>query len=187
MNGSPDERGVFELALSPSLRGTILDVGGGGECVIGRLYGRRVIAIDNCREELEDAPDCCEKRLMDARSLAFPADSFDNVTFFYALMYMSREVQGLALREASRVLRDGGTLCIWDVDIPSAWPEPFVARLRIRLADGELRADYGILKDEAQDMAQIDRMAIDCGLVPMARSRRGGHFYLEYRGRAAGT
>ena len=33
----------------------MLDIGGGGEGVIGRLYGRQVVAIDNRQEELDEA------------------------------------------------------------------------------------------------------------------------------------
>lgn len=78
------------IEIKETLTGSILDIGGGGEAVIGQIYKDRVTAIDNCEEELEEAPDCCCKQLMDATELLFPDDSFDNVTFFYTLMYMSR-------------------------------------------------------------------------------------------------
>lgn len=59
------------LWLRQDLNGSILDVGGGGEGVIGRLYGQSVTAIDNCREELDEAPCGCRKLVMDA-SRPFP-------------------------------------------------------------------------------------------------------------------
>ena len=71
------------IEIKEKLTGSILDIGGGGEAVIGQIYKDRVTAIDNCKEELEEAPDCCSKQLMDATELSFPDDSFDNVTFFY--------------------------------------------------------------------------------------------------------
>ena len=43
------------IKLQADLRGSILDIGGGGEGVIGRLYGRQVVAIDNRQEELDEA------------------------------------------------------------------------------------------------------------------------------------
>lgn len=45
------------LPLRKELDGEILDVGGGGEGTIGRLYGSQVTAIDNRQEELDEAPD----------------------------------------------------------------------------------------------------------------------------------
>ena len=54
------------LQLTPQWTGSILDVGGGGEGIIGRLYGEQVIAIDNCQEELDEAPDGFQKD-MDGR------------------------------------------------------------------------------------------------------------------------
>ena len=37
------------IILKHELEGSILDIGGGGEGTIGRLYGTQVIAIDNRR------------------------------------------------------------------------------------------------------------------------------------------
>lgn len=44
------------ITLSRDLHGSILDIGGGGEGVIGLLYGSQVTAIDNRQEELDEAP-----------------------------------------------------------------------------------------------------------------------------------
>ena len=59
------------IKLCRELKGTVLDIGGGGEGVIGQLYGKQVTAIDNRQEELDEAPDCCEKVLMDATQMTF--------------------------------------------------------------------------------------------------------------------
>lgn len=117
------------IEIKEKLTGSILDIGGGGEAVIGQIYKDRVTAIDNCKEELEEAPDCCSKQLMDATELSFPDDSFDNVTFFYTLMYMTAEEQQKSICEAARVLRVGKQMYIWDCDIRSAYPEPFMIDL----------------------------------------------------------
>lgn len=53
---------------------------------------------------------------MDARSLDFSDGCFDQVTAFYALLYMDAEGQRRAIAEAARVLRKGGSLCIWDAE-----------------------------------------------------------------------
>ena len=83
---------MLNLVLKKTLQGKILDIGGGGEGVIGRIYQAQVTAIDNRQEELDEAPDGFRKLLMDARALAFPDASFDHVTAFYALMYMPKPV-----------------------------------------------------------------------------------------------
>ena len=108
------------INIDYDLKGSILDIGGGGEAIIGQVYGDRVTAIDNRQEELDEAPNCCTKLLMDAEKLSFFDGSFDNVTFFYTLMYMSEETQRKAIFEATRVLKTGGIMCIWDCAISSA-------------------------------------------------------------------
>ena len=80
------------LWLTQEPTGSILDVGGGGEGIIGRRYGSAVTVIDNRQEELDEAPCSCPKLRMDASSLSFAGASFENVTFFYSLMYMNRPV-----------------------------------------------------------------------------------------------
>ena len=141
----------MKIEINEPLTGSILDIGGGGECVIGQIYGKEVIAIDNCREELDEAPDCCRKMLMDAAALAFPDRSFDNVTFFYSLMYMNHETQEKAIREALRVLKPGGTLYIRDAEISSAYPDPYVVDLDIVSGSLRIHTTYGIVKKESQD------------------------------------
>ncbi len=60
------------IRLIKELDGKILDMGGGGEGVIGRLYREQVTAIDNCQEELDVAPGGYEKICMDARTCHLP-------------------------------------------------------------------------------------------------------------------
>ena len=55
-----------DIWVRSELKGTILDIGGGGEGIIGRVYGQQVTAIDNRQEELDGAPDNGHKLLMDA-------------------------------------------------------------------------------------------------------------------------
>lgn len=72
----------MRIEIRNDIKGSILDIGGGGEGIIGRIYRDNVIAIDNRQEELDEAPDCCEKQLMNATNLLFTNEYFDNVTFF---------------------------------------------------------------------------------------------------------
>lgn len=169
------------IVLRRELYGSILDIGGGGEGVIGRLYGDQVIAVDNRQEELDEAPDCCEKRLMDATALAFEDRAFENATFFYSLMYMPRAVKAKALSEAHRALRHGGRLYIWDAEVASAWPEPFTVHLDISLAGRPLLADYGVAgMDVEQDMDSITALATKAGFAPASREAADGQLWLRF-------
>lgn len=95
----------MNITLNNDIKGKILDIGGGGEGIIGRLYKNRVVAVDNSQNELDEAPDCFEKRLMDAESLDFPDSSFDSVTAFYSFMFMSTETRKNVSEEMVRVLK----------------------------------------------------------------------------------
>lgn len=167
------------LKLARELTGEILDVGGGGEGIIGRAYGPRVTAIDNRQEELDEAPEGPRKLLMDAAALAFPDASFHHVTFFFSLMYMPHPVQERAISEAARVLRPGGCLHIWDAEIACAYPEPFLAELDIDAAGEAVHTTYGIVDpDAAQDSGRFLRLCQSAGLRLVRRQERDGCFYL---------
>lgn len=168
------------ISLKKRLHGCILDVGGGGEGVIGRLYPRQVVAIDHDEDELMDAPGDFERLLMDATKLTFPDAFFDAATFFYSLMFMTADEQRAALAEAARVLRPGGRLCVWDCAFDRAYPEPFSVNLTIDL-DGEiLHTTYGICKLDGQSMAQIAEICRALSLRPLRAEESSAHFYLEF-------
>ena len=81
---------MHNVILKKELRGRILDIGGGGDGVIGRVYGPQVTAIDISAEGLAEAPGGFEKLAMDARRLTFPDNSFDHVTAFYSFLWIFR-------------------------------------------------------------------------------------------------
>jgi ubiquinone/menaquinone biosynthesis C-methylase UbiE len=167
------------IEIDSNLKGSILDIGGGGEAVIGQMYGNRVIAIDNSQEEIDEAPDCCTTLLMDAGELSFSDGSFDNVTFFYTLMYMTEEMQRKAIREAARVLKDGGKMCIWDCTILSAYPEPFVVDPDIRIGNMMIHTSYGVVKPDTQSSALIIRLLKEAGLNVISLKEEGGQFSIQ--------
>lgn len=169
------------ITLKKELDGKILDIGGGGECIIGRLYGEQVVAIDNRQEELDEAPAVCEKVLMDATDLNFPDCSFDYVTSFYSLMFMCAEDQRKAITEISRVLKRGGEIHIWDCDIVSAYPEPFCIDLEIQLPEAHITTTYGVGKLDAQDGDSIKQMALDAGLLLKLENTGNDGFYLQFQ------
>lgn len=169
------------LKLTKELSGEILDLGGGGEGVIGRVYGGQVTAIDNRQDELDEAPEGPRKLLMDAAALTFADASFQHVTSFFTLMYMPHRVQEQAIREAARVLCPGGCLHIWDAEIVSAYPEPFLAELDIDAAGGAVHTTYGIVDpDAAQDSRRFIRLCANAGLRLSLRREWDGCFHLRF-------
>jgi len=98
--------------------GYLLDTGGGGEGVIGQLKGDQVISIDISEQELVDAPSTNLKIVMDATDLKFIDNSFNTVAIFYTLMYIKGLDHEKVFKEAKRVLKHGGKLLIWDVNLP---------------------------------------------------------------------
>lgn len=169
------------IILKKDIDGGILDIGGGGEGVIGRLYTSQVTAIDKYQEELDEAPDCFKKVLMDATELSFEDESFKNITAFYSLMYMQSAEQKQAIHEAARVLAPGGILYIWDADIFSAYPEPFCTELTICLPDQRIHTTYGVIKEDIQTAEAIKNMCTSAGLSLIAEQSSAGHFYLCFK------
>ena len=155
-----------EVADFP-VTGWILDVGGGGEGVIGKLKGDRVVAIDNRKDELEEAPEGPLKIVMDATDLQFLDETFETVTAFFSLMYMNKETRVKVFREAHRVLKPGGIFRIWSVTIPPQSDTSkllFVVPLKITLPGEVIQTGYGVpWKDREQDIETYTSLAQQTG------------------------
>lgn len=171
---------MTQINLQKNLTGSILDIGGGGEGVIGRIYGAQVIAIDNRQEELDEAPSGFEKRLMDASALAFADGVFDHATSFFTFMFMDSDTQRAAIREAARVLKPHGHLHIWDAEIESAYPVPFCIDLCVDAAGQSLHTTYGIGKLDVQSAESLRLFCLESGLVPLRQETMGDCFYLIF-------
>lgn len=174
------DRGA-RVFLDGMLKGSILDIGGGGEGIIGRLYKEQVIAIDNRQEELDEALEGFRKVLMDATKLRYEDNVFDNVTCFFSLMFMDSKEQKLAIEEAARVLKPGGELHIWDCDIATAYPEPFCIDLVIQMPNEIVTTTYGVGKIDSQNRETIINMCIDSGLHFVSQDTGEKSFYLKFR------
>lgn len=97
----------------------ILDIGGGGEGIIGKLYGPCVLAIDSRKEELEETNNDALKLVMNASEMGFLDDSFHACTAFYTFMYMKKTTRKKTIQEIYRVLKKDGVFYIWDTKIPA--------------------------------------------------------------------
>lgn len=124
----------------------ILDIGGGGEGIIGNLYGRNVIAIDKLLTELEETNNDSIKLVMDATDLKFLSDQFDVVTAFYSFLYMKKEIIKKVISEAFRVLKNNGILEVWDTNVPSydgGEQDIYVAKVEVLLSEEKIATGYG--------------------------------------------
>ena len=165
--------------------GLILDIGGGGEGVIGQLKGRQVVAIDLIKRELEDAPDGpMLKIVMDARALGFLDGSFDTATVFFTFMYIMPPDHAQVFAELNRVLRPGGRLLVWDPVFPDkAAPEKpkIMYRLHVRLPGKEINTGYGVGIREGQGADHFVALAKAAGFEAVSRKDENGWFFLEFR------
>ncbi|MDD5264162.1 MAG: bifunctional GNAT family N-acetyltransferase/class I SAM-dependent methyltransferase [Candidatus Bipolaricaulis sp.] len=166
--------------------GTILDIGGGGEGVIGRIAGDRVVAIDRLRQELEEAPAGPLKIVMDARELGFLDGVFQTVTAFFSLMYMKAEDHRRVFEEVLRVLAPGGRFLIWDAVIPPRGgnkKDAVIFPMTIDLPTGTVvSTGYGVRwPDEGRDAAYYQRLAEAVGFDVVSACATGKHFAMELK------
>jgi SAM-dependent methyltransferase len=165
--------------------GYVLDIGGGGEGVIGQLKPRQVVAIDLSARELLGAPAGPLKIVMDATDLKFLDASFQTATSFFTLMYMKADDQGRALREIHRVLAPGGRLLVWDVILPARFDpvkDIAVIPLTIHLPEQTIETGYGtFFPKEPHDLAYFRGLAAQTGFEVAAARTTARTFYLELR------
>lgn len=167
--------------------GLILDIGGGGEGVIGQLKGDQVVAIDLIKRELEDAPgEPLLKIVMDARSMGFLDDTFPTATVFFTFMYIPGENHAQVFSELFRVLTPGGRLLIWDAEFPQARDEAksyALFPLFVQLPDKQIETGYGV-RLPAQGTQGLDHyleLASQAGFQVVFRNQEQNWFHLELR------
>jgi SAM-dependent methyltransferase len=161
----------------------ILDLGGGGEGIIGMMNGRDVIAIDRRKDELVDTTNAALKIVMDMNELNFLDETFSIVTAFFTFMYISKvEFEGI-LKEVWRVMKPGGELLIWEpiFKIPSEErkKKAAVIPLKIHLPDGRInQTGYGgVLRD--QDESTILDYALEIGFKVLEKEVEEFIYYLR--------
>lgn len=169
------------IELSPiETDGFILDIGGGGEGIIGKLNGDQVIAIDKNENELLETQNDALKVVMDATALKFLPKSFDVCTAFFSFMYIPTNKHLKVYEEAHRVLKDHGKLLLWDVKIPENLGDykAFIARLNVKLPTGEVEAGYGV-EWQPQNIEYFKEVAWKTNFKIINEWQKGEIFYLE--------
>ena len=188
--GPPEDRILFFETQTVRVHdfestGFILDIGGGGEGIIGILKDKDVIAVDLRKEELEEAPTGPLKIIMDARDLQFLDGTFATATAFFSLMYLkNRHDQQKVMEEVFRVLQPGGQFMIWDVSVPQR-PEGeerdiYAARLRVSVGDRTLGTGYGQpWPPETRDLVFYLDLAAEVGFRVVEQREDGRLFFLH--------
>lgn len=165
-------------------QGYILDIGGGGEGVIGRLKSEQVIAVDISKYELEESPAGPLKIIMDARELKFLDDTFNTATSFFTMMYINGYDHQKVFDEIYRVLARRGRFLIWDVNLTKR-PEDqdiFVVPLTIHLPDEKIGTRYGSQWPlEPHDLAYFKGLARKAGFQIISEKENGKTFFLSLR------
>jgi len=167
--------------------GYILDIGGGGEGVIGQLKGQQVIAIDISKRELEEAPPGPLKIVMDARDMKFIDESFNTVTVFFTFMYINSSDHQKVLEEAFRVLIPGGRVLIWDGIFPERIDDKkdvAVFPLKVKLPGKEITTGYGVRwPEKEQGVAHYMDLAKNVGFEVISHREKDQWFFLELKKR----
>jgi ubiquinone/menaquinone biosynthesis C-methylase UbiE len=135
------------VAIQEMPVGRVIDIGGGGEGVIGQAGGARVVAIDRRVSEVHEARGKAANAtwvVADATRLPCKSHCLDSATAFFSCMYMSDDVTREAFREAGRALKKGGEFWICDAQMV---PRGGVFAIRLRVDVGDKRminTTYGV-------------------------------------------
>ncbi len=169
------------IELKPlETKGFILDIGGGGEGIIGKLNGKQVVAIDTRERELEETENEALKIVMDATDLKFLPKSFSLCTAFFSLMYIPKDKHFVVFQEIYKTLTENGRFMLWDVRIPKVKEEykEFIVPLRIQMFDEIVETGYGV-KWHIQDIEYFKSLAQQTKFRIVNEWNKEEIFYLE--------
>jgi len=167
------------------LSGRILDIGGGGEGIIGIYKGAQVIAIDRKKSELEEAIDGDYlKIIMDAKDLQFLDGTFETVTAFYLFMYVPMENRKEIFEEIYRVLKEGGELVLWDMVITKKGEnnkELYGAEVKVIIGDKEIDTAYGTHWNKEQDLKYFIDLGKKIGFKVSSKEEVGKKIFIRFQ------
>ncbi|MFX0002286.1 MAG: class I SAM-dependent methyltransferase [Promethearchaeota archaeon] len=168
------------------LKGRILDIGGGGEGIIGQLKGQNVISIDLRESELKEAHEAGDieslKIIMDAKELKFLDNSFDTITAFFSIMYMPIKDHKKIFEEIYRVLRKEGEFIIWDPFIPKRKDkekELYAVLITVQINNKEVKTGYGTHWNKEQDFHYFVDLAKGIGFKIIDQMLEEEYFFLR--------
>ncbi|MBD3194817.1 MAG: methyltransferase domain-containing protein [Candidatus Lokiarchaeota archaeon] len=171
-----------------SFNGRILDIGGGGEGIIGQLSGESVVAIDLHKEEFHEAIESGDNKslkiIMDATDLKFLDETFETITAFFSLMYMSPEDQEKVFSEIYRVLKPSGELYIWDLEIPKNKTNKkqfYGIPLKIKIGETTIETGYATKWDNKIDRAYYIDLAKNNGFKLIQEEVSENTFFLKLK------
>jgi len=171
------------LAVQEIPKGKVIDIGGGGEGVMAQVGGAAVVAVDKLVSEIHEARGKAPHAawvVADGAELPFQSHSFDGATAFFSCMYMANDLKEKVLKEAWRVLRQGGEFWIWDVPM-TARGDLFAIRLQVDCPDGRtVNTAYGV-KAKDQSVAGIAQLLREAGFEPEYAANRKRWFSIKAR------
>ncbi len=177
--------GPFTLDISHvKLEGRILDIGGGGEGVIGQIKKDQVIAIDKKKNELEEAPKSGDlKVIMDAKDLKFLDNTFDTVTAFFSMMYVPFSDHNIIFQEICRVLKKEGEFLLWDINIPNRTSESkdiYGVTLNVKIPEKMIETGYGVYRVRKKDVEYYKEVAKNTGFKILEQKVENQTFFLRF-------
>ena len=177
--------GPLEIDLNIfEMEGRILDIGGGGEGVIGQLKGSQVIAIDPSKRELEEAPKNESLNIiMDGKDLKFLDNTFDSVTAFFTLMYIPLKDHETVFKEIHRVLKKEGEFFLWDLIIPPSddrKEEIYIIALKIKVNENIINTGYGTRWKKDQNADFFLQLGKDVGFEVIEEKIAEDTFFIKF-------
>ena len=168
-----------------NLKGRILDIGGGGEGIIGQYKGNSVIAIDKLKSELEEAPDGGYlKIIMDAQDLKFLDATFDTVTAFYMFMYVPLDLRPKIFEEIFRVIRSGGDFVVWDMVITERGDnkkELYGAEIEVNIGEKRIQTGYATRWNKTQDLEYFLKLGEKVGFQILEKKLQQDQIFIRFR------
>ncbi len=166
-------------------KGRVLDIGGGGEGIIGQLKGERVVASKRRESELiEAAPGDYLKIVMDAKELKFLDESFETATAFFTLMYAPLLDHKKIFQEIYRVLKNGGEFVLWDLTMPKRdirSKNYYGVNLEVTIGEKKNSTGYAVPWKKEQNLKYYSNLGKTIGFKILEQDEINEAFYIRFQ------